>query len=146
MRYGSNKPKSVGWMNDNVNKVREDLLRLVLSMIELGAYSTLGSFTTNNVDTVPTIEVLMKVLAEEIRGSQNEEERLKRMKTGLAGWGGGPSGSLEAVHNDFHVYLGGFVGDRNDFNEKRMKYVSMVGHMTSVPISAFDPIFWFHHW
>lgn len=38
------------------------------------------------------------------------------------------SGSLEAMHNDYHGTIGG-IG----------------GHMASVPIAAFDPIFFLHH-
>ena len=40
----------------------------------------------------------------------------------------GPSGSLEGIHNDYHGLIGGG------------------GHMSSVPIAAFDPVFWLHHW
>lgn len=36
-------------------------------------------------------------------------------------------GSLEDIHNTVHNYAGGG------------------GHMSSVPTSAFDPIFWLHH-
>lgn len=38
------------------------------------------------------------------------------------------SGSLESVHGNYHVFIGGS------------------GHMSSVPTAAFDPIFWLHHW
>lgn len=37
-------------------------------------------------------------------------------------------GSLEALHGNYHVMIGG------------------AGHMGHVPVAAFDPIFWFHHW
>lgn len=40
----------------------------------------------------------------------------------------GPSGSLENFHNNYHVTLGG------------------QGHMSRVPVAAFDPVFWLHHW
>ncbi|KAM0812686.1 putative tyrosinase [Seiridium cardinale] len=40
-------------------------------------------------------------------------------------------GSIEDIHNTLHVLVGG-SGDYG-------------GHMGSVPISAFDPIFWLHH-
>ena len=46
-----------------------------------------------------------------------------------------PSGSLEAVHNAYHWHIGG-----DPFRE------TTDGHMSSVPVAAFDPIFWFHHW
>ncbi len=35
--------------------------------------------------------------------------------------------SLEGIHNNIHVWVGGS------------------GHMTHVPVAAFDPIFWLHH-
>ena len=41
--------------------------------------------------------------------------------------GGGPSGSLEALHNSYH----NMIGDG--------------GHMSDVAVAAFDPIFWMHH-
>ncbi|KAK3717680.1 hypothetical protein LTR37_005747 [Vermiconidia calcicola] len=40
----------------------------------------------------------------------------------------GASGSLESVHGLYHVLIGG-----------------QGGHMSSVPVAAFDPIFWLHH-
>jgi tyrosinase len=41
---------------------------------------------------------------------------------------GDPSGSLEDLHNFYHGATGG------------------QGHMARVPVAAFDPIFWLHHW
>ncbi|OJD40032.1 tyrosinase [Diplodia corticola] len=43
------------------------------------------------------------------------------------GGAGAPNGSLESFHGAYHVLIGG------------------AGHMSRVPIAAFDPIFWFHH-
>jgi tyrosinase len=40
--------------------------------------------------------------------------------------------SLEYVHNNIHNWTGGF----DDY----------MGHMTEVPVAAFDAIFWMHHW
>ena len=37
-------------------------------------------------------------------------------------------GSLEGLHDDYHGLTGG------------------TGHMGRVPVAAFDPIFWLHHW
>jgi tyrosinase len=34
-------------------------------------------------------------------------------------------GSFEDIHNSVHYYVG--------------------GHMASIPVSAFDPVFWLHH-
>lgn len=50
----------------------------------------------------------------------------------------GATGSIEGVHDNYHCYLGGFDLSQ----EKNIK----IGHMMCVPIAAFDPIFWFHHW
>lgn len=38
------------------------------------------------------------------------------------------SGSLEGIHGSYHVIIGG-----------------PGGHMSKVPVAAFDPVFWFHH-
>ena len=43
-----------------------------------------------------------------------------------------PSGSLEALHNNYHVMLGGFPNPGELVGG---------GHMSRVPLSAFDPIF-----
>ena len=40
---------------------------------------------------------------------------------------GANSGSLEGLHNQYHNNIGGS------------------GHMSRVPIAAFDPVFWMHH-
>ncbi|KAF2205503.1 Di-copper centre-containing protein [Delitschia confertaspora ATCC 74209] len=42
----------------------------------------------------------------------------------------GASGSLEGIHNKYHMEIGNFGSG---------------GHMSSVPVAAFDPVFWFHH-
>ena len=39
------------------------------------------------------------------------------------------SGSLEDIHGNYHVLIG-----------------DTFGHMSQVPVAAFDPVFWFHHW
>jgi tyrosinase len=40
--------------------------------------------------------------------------------------------SLESIHGNIHVFTGGTGRSRT-------------GHMTHVPVAAFDPIFWLHH-
>ena len=40
-------------------------------------------------------------------------------------------GSVESLHNDYHGNCGGEGGG---------------GHMSHVPVAAFDPVFWLHHW
>ncbi|KZS88975.1 Di-copper centre-containing protein [Sistotremastrum niveocremeum HHB9708] len=44
--------------------------------------------------------------------------------------------SLESIHNNVHVYIGG-GGNRDQSHGP--------GHMSETAVSAFDPIFWFHH-
>jgi tyrosinase len=39
------------------------------------------------------------------------------------------SGSIEGIHGQYHGLIGGTAG-----------------HMSQVPVAAFDPVFWFHHW
>ncbi|ENH75899.1 Tyrosinase [Fusarium oxysporum f. sp. cubense race 1] len=46
-------------------------------------------------------------------------------------------GSIEDIHNALHTLVGG--QGRDALNRPR------TGHMSRVPISAFDPIFWLHH-
>lgn len=47
----------------------------------------------------------------------------------------GPSGSLEDIHGNYHGLIGGGPS-----------LGSLRGHMSVVPMSSFDPIFWMHHW
>lgn len=46
-------------------------------------------------------------------------------------------GSFEDIHNTVHGFVGGYGKDSQGRR--------ITGHMSSVPISAFDPIFWLHH-
>ncbi|KZT39063.1 Di-copper centre-containing protein [Sistotremastrum suecicum HHB10207 ss-3] len=52
---------------------------------------------------------------------------------------GGPADylSLEAIHNNIHLWSGG-GGPRDKTNHG-------AGHMSIVPVAAYDPIFWLHH-
>ncbi|KAF9772953.1 hypothetical protein IL306_009291 [Fusarium sp. DS 682] len=47
------------------------------------------------------------------------------------------TGSIEGLHGDYHGYIGGFTGTGDNAVNS--------GHMSSVPVAAFDPIFWIHH-
>ena len=47
--------------------------------------------------------------------------------------------SSENLHNNMHDWCGGPV------TEPDAQKVSQVGHMSHVPLAAFDPIFWVHH-
>lgn len=44
------------------------------------------------------------------------------------------AGSIEDFHGSYHVFVGGFSGRNTN-----------TGHMSSVPVAAFDPVFWMHH-
>lgn len=48
--------------------------------------------------------------------------------------------SCESLHDGLHGWCGGgwTVADDHD--------IRLLGHMSHVPLAAFDPIFWVHHW
>ncbi|GMG07273.1 unnamed protein product [Aspergillus oryzae] len=48
--------------------------------------------------------------------------------------------NLEAIHNNVHVRFMFSRPGRHDLK------LWGAGHMSSVPVAAFDPIFWLHHW
>ncbi|EWZ40660.1 common central domain of tyrosinase-domain-containing protein [Fusarium oxysporum Fo47] len=50
--------------------------------------------------------------------------------------------SLEYIHNNVHNLTG---GSNAKLRKKDQKGGWGVGHMSDVPVSAFDPIFWLHH-
>lgn len=96
-------------MNQNLNKIREDEMRASLSMIEQGGYSNFMAFSTAGVV---------------IKGTNPDTNQILQDNTG----------SIEGLHNNYHVYVGGFSGDDSN-----------TGHMSCVPVAAFDPVFWIHH-
>ena len=49
----------------------------------------------------------------------------------------GAYASLEDIHDNIHVILGG-PGPSDQ--------AAPQGHMSIVPYAAFDPVFWLHHW
>ena len=49
------------------------------------------------------------------------------------------SGSIEGLHGTYHIMVGGWNDEAIDSKKK-------TGHMSSVPVAAFDPVFWMHHW
>jgi tyrosinase len=99
-------------LNACINEYRENSVRMSLVIMENGAYNKYEDMATNG-----TIQM------ENPFGDDKEEVA---------------SGSLENVHNNYHMYIGGFIPD----GKQRIP----AGHMAAVPTSAFDPIFWFHHW
>lgn len=53
--------------------------------------------------------------------------------------------SCESLHDNVHGWCGGDVTsekEKKDPNEKPVRYM---GHMSHVPLAAYDPIFWLHH-
>ncbi|MCJ1439065.1 hypothetical protein MMC27_008456 [Xylographa pallens] len=114
LRHGGNDAGAFNAMNQALNMIREDEMRSSLVMIDKGQYSNFRNFSTNGVMMQrPDPDDLSKILEKN-------------------------TGSLEGLHNNYHVYIGGFTGTRQDIKTK-------TGHMTCVPIAAFDPVFWFHH-
>ncbi|MCJ1284989.1 hypothetical protein MMC26_004326 [Xylographa opegraphella] len=114
LRHGGNDDDAVEAMNQALNMIREDEMRASLVMIERGEYSNYLNFSTNGV---------------EIEGPDPDDISAILKKN---------TGSLEALHNNYHVYIGGFTGPRGPKGKK-------TGHMTCVPVAAFDPVFWIHH-
>ncbi|PWY95168.1 Di-copper centre-containing protein [Aspergillus sclerotioniger CBS 115572] len=50
--------------------------------------------------------------------------------------------NIEAIHNNVHNWVGGFMFRRPEQHDLKLWGV---GHMSNVPVAAFDPIFWLHH-
>lgn len=48
--------------------------------------------------------------------------------------------SCEGIHDNMHNWCGG------DWTEPDNHNIRLMGHMAHVPLAAFDPIFWLHHW
>jgi len=51
----------------------------------------------------------------------------------------GASGNLESIHGAYHMLIGG--GSGSPLGDP----TNLQGHMSHVPIAAFDPVFWMHH-
>ncbi|KAI1090370.1 common central domain of tyrosinase-domain-containing protein [Rostrohypoxylon terebratum] len=51
--------------------------------------------------------------------------------------------NLEDIHNSVHNFVGRFFFDREGRADDLKLWGS--GHMSNVPVAAFDPIFWLHH-
>lgn len=51
--------------------------------------------------------------------------------------------SLEGIHNNIHAYTG-YVRSAPG-RPRLMRGSGVGGHMSEVPVAAFDPIFWLHH-
>ncbi|KAH7178750.1 common central domain of tyrosinase-domain-containing protein [Fusarium sp. MPI-SDFR-AT-0072] len=109
-RHGGSKPDNINSLNTLLNIIREDQMRVSLAMIEDKAYSNFRAFSTDGI-------------------MDSDLDPVKAL--------GNSTGSIEAFHNAYHVYIGGFAGKPSDQVRG--------GHMGSVPVAGFDPIFWIHH-
>lgn len=114
LRYGNEGDRWAEAMNEALNKIREDQMRTSLCMIERGEYGNFKYFSTAGVT---------------MKGSDPDDPS-KILKK--------PTGSIENLHNQYHIYCGGFA-DKGQYQGK-------TGHMICVPVAAFDPVFWTHHW
>ncbi|KAJ4248373.1 hypothetical protein NW762_012703 [Fusarium torreyae] len=116
IRHGGSDQASTESLNKVLNKIREDEMRCSLVMIEDGAYSNFRAFSSTGV-----------YVGQKFKYPDFQEVLDKN------------TGSIEDLHNDYHVFIGGFEGKR--FDDKKIR----TGHMSCVPVAAFDPIFWIHH-
>ncbi|KAI0126190.1 hypothetical protein BJ170DRAFT_685428 [Xylariales sp. AK1849] len=104
-----------GRLNSIVNELRMDSARLAVTLVTHPDY---GNY-----------EIISQT---PVRGDRFEKpptapSESRKIEEAMS-WA---RGSLEGIHNMYHVYLGGFGG--------------MSGHVGFVPVAAFDPLFWFHH-
>lgn len=52
-------------------------------------------------------------------------------------------GQKSYIANVLQNWVGGFMFSRPGRHDLKLWGA---GHMSSVPVAAFDPIFWLHHW
>ncbi|KAF5693620.1 tyrosinase precursor (monophenol monooxygenase) [Fusarium denticulatum] len=102
IRHGGSDADATASLNDGLNQERENRIRLCLALVEDEVYRNFRTFSTNAVFPKP-----------------NEEPRATLER---------PSGSIEDLHNSYHMIIGGDTG-----------------HMNDPSTAAFDPIFWMHH-
>jgi tyrosinase len=108
-------------LNSVVNEIRMDSARLAVRLVtdpEYGNYEIISKSTAARGNV-------------QAPASSPDDPRKTEEQKQLEGKVKPFSGSLEGIHNMYHVYLGGFG--------------SASGHIGYVPVAAFDPIFWFHH-
>ncbi|KAF5583284.1 tyrosinase precursor (monophenol monooxygenase) [Fusarium pseudoanthophilum] len=102
IRHGGSDADATASLNDDLNQERENRIRLCLALIEDEVYRNFRTFCTNAVFPKP-----------------NEEPKATLERA---------SGSIEDLHNSYHMIIGGDTG-----------------HMNDPSTAAFDPIFWMHH-
>ncbi|CVL03756.1 related to tyrosinase precursor (monophenol monooxygenase) [Fusarium mangiferae] len=89
IRHGGSDEKATQSMNDKLNSIREDEIRLCLSLIEDEVYRNFRTFSTNAV--LP-------------KAKQQPESTLENA-----------SGSIEDFHGKYHGYIGGFRSGHMSF-------------------------------
>lgn len=119
IRWGGNEKSHHKNLNKMVNKIREDNMRMVLLMID-----------DENPNGYPNFQVYSTV------GVSPKQDLVRNFPR---------FGSLESTHGTYHVYVGGFL-EALTGKDFKLNDNQLVGHLMAVPLSAFDPIFWFHHW
>ena len=77
--------------------------------------------TLNKVRDSGVIQILNMI------ANDQRYDDYKRFSTSQKLKDGSRNGSLEGLHNSYHNNIGGS------------------GHMSQVPVAAFDPVFWMHH-
>lgn len=95
-----------------------DALRISLNQNRAGAITTFFDL----INTAP-YRTLEAVASDRLVGGDMTTFRKRNENNQLVG-----SGSIEGFHGNYHYFIGGDGG-----------------HMSTVPIAAFDPVFWFHH-
>ena len=123
IRYGQSRDP-IADMNQALNKIREDNLRMSLNLVEHGAYNDYEVFATKASPPV------------EFKGTDPNAapDQARTIFTR-------PSGSIEGLHGTYRIVVGGW----DDVADSKRQAASS-GHMSSVPVAAFDPVFWMHHW
>lgn len=116
-RHPVTDPTKSNWvsLNDTINSQRMSMQTNMMGLVETPPYNSYKDFSA----TAPRMKRVF-----DKNGDPVMDPNTGRQKFTLEG----PSGSLEGLHNNYHVHIGGN------------------GHMSRVPVAAFDPAFWFHHW
>jgi len=102
-------------LSDALNMGREARASLVLDIVFSKPYS--------NLKIMATDKVLASGQMDNVKISQRTDKLFEAL-------GERPSGSLEGIHGNYHVLIGG----------------TGFGHMNTTMVASFDPVFWFHHW
>ncbi|KAK8118433.1 uncharacterized protein PG998_003059 [Apiospora kogelbergensis] len=145
-RYPKPKPEDVpasnkdstAVLNDVLNVFRMDCNRLMVRFMADDSYSAYDRFCTTRKDYESVLSDLTYVKR---TSTDSPPDSPKDTPGGIVA-SDDVSGSLEGLHNLYHLLIGGNCPKLKD----GYPYVGRGGgHMSRVPVSAFDPIFWSHH-